>query len=149
MRRGRIALVGVIVALVIAVDQVSKTWAEDRLRHGPVHVAGPLEFRLVFNSGFSFSLGAGHPLAVSILAGVVSGALLVYALVTSETGRSVASALVVGGALSNLADRVVRHHHGAVIDFIEVPHWPVFNVADACITIGVVLLVLQSVRAKR
>lgn len=145
----RATLVILVVAVVIAADQCTKTWAEHRLASGPMHVLGPLNLRLVYNTGFSFSLGAGHPLVVSILAGVIAGALLVYALVASTTGRSLAAALVVGGAFSNLADRVFRHHHGAVIDFISLPHWPVFNVADACITVGVVLLLLQSVRARR
>lgn len=149
VRARRVALVLGVVAVVIVADQLTKTWAEHRLARGPMHVLGPLNLRLLYNTGFSFSLGAGHPLLVSILAAVIAGGLLVYALVTSPVGRSVACALVVGGAFSNLADRVFRHHHGAVIDFISLPHWPVFNVADACITVGVLLLIVQGVRAGR
>jgi signal peptidase II len=50
--------------------------------------------------------------------------------------------LLLGGACGNLVDRLVRHHHGAVIDFIDLRWWPVFNVADACITVGALMLVL-------
>jgi signal peptidase II len=51
--------------------------------------------------------------------------------------------LLLGGAVGNLVDRLIRHHHGAVIDFVDLRWWPVFNVADASITIGAILLVLS------
>ena len=53
---------------------------------------------------------------------------------------AVALGLVVGGALGNLADRVVRGNHGAVVDFIALHFWPTFNVADSCIVIGSAIL---------
>lgn len=149
VRARRLVLVLGIVGAVIAADQATKTWAEHRLARGPVHVLGPLNLRLVYNTGFSFSLGAGHALVVSILAAMIAGGLLVYAVMAGSAGRSAAAALVVGGAFSNLADRVFRHHHGAVIDFISLPHWPVFNLADAFITVGVVALIVQGARASR
>jgi signal peptidase II len=55
---------------------------------------------------------------------------------------------LLGGALGNLADRLIRHHHGAVIDFIDLRWWPVFNVADAAITVGAALLALVLFRAR-
>ncbi|HUA94033.1 MAG TPA: signal peptidase II, partial [Acidimicrobiales bacterium] len=55
---------------------------------------------------------------------------------------AVAVGLVLGGALGNLSDRAFRGHHGDVVDFVTLTHWPTFNVADACITVGVVLLVV-------
>ena len=57
-------------------------------------------------------------------------------------GIAVALGLVLGGALGNLADRALRGHHGQVVDFVTLPHWPTFNVADACITVGVLLAVV-------
>ena len=50
--------------------------------------------------------------------------------------------LLLGGAAGNLTDRLVRHHHGAVIDFIDLKWWPVFNVADASIVCGAILLLV-------
>jgi signal peptidase II len=52
--------------------------------------------------------------------------------------------LIIGGALGNLVDRLVRHHAGAVIDFVDLRWWPVFNVADAAITVGVVVAVMRA-----
>jgi signal peptidase II len=49
---------------------------------------------------------------------------------------------VIGGALGNLSDRVFRSHHGAVVDFIALHFWPTFNVADSCVVVGSILLVL-------
>jgi signal peptidase II len=59
---------------------------------------------------------------------------------------AIALGLVLGGALGNLADRLIRGHGGAVIDFIDFQWWPVFNVADMAITIGAVLLVIAGFR---
>jgi signal peptidase II len=56
--------------------------------------------------------------------------------------------LLLGGAVGNLTDRLVRHHHGAVIDFIDFRWWPVFNLADASITVGALLLALVLFRAR-
>ena len=54
--------------------------------------------------------------------------------------------LVLGGAVGNLADRLVRGHHGDVVDFVTLTHWPTFNVADSAITVGVVLLLVLQFR---
>ena len=54
--------------------------------------------------------------------------------------------LLLGGALGNLTDRLFRGHHGAVVDFITLTHWPTFNVADSSITIGAVLVIVFSLR---
>jgi signal peptidase II len=57
---------------------------------------------------------------------------------------ALALGLVLGGALGNLTDRVVRGHHGAVVDFVALHFWPTFNVADSCIVVGVLLAVALS-----
>jgi signal peptidase II len=111
-----------------------------------VHLLGPLGLALGFNSGAAFSLFTGH----SVLLGVVDVALLALlgalAWWARGAGVAVAVGLILGGALGNLTDRVVRSHHGAVVDFITLTHWPTFNVADACIDTGVVLFVIFQVR---
>ena len=62
---------------------------------------------------------------------------------------AVALGLIIGGAIGNLSDRLVGGHHGQVVDFITLSHWPTFNVADACITAGVVVLIAATVLHRR
>jgi signal peptidase II len=139
-----LAVTAVAAAAVVAADQTSKTWALHRLADGPLHVAWRLRFLLTFNSGAAFSLGRGvTPFLVA--AGVVLLLVLLF------LGRSVATlpaalalGLLLGGAVGNLTDRVVRHHHGAVIDFIDVRPWPTFNLADSAVVCGAILLVFTS-----
>lgn len=133
----------------IAVDQITKTLALDHLDPDrPSHVAGPVYLELTYNSGAAFSMGAGVTPIVEAAVVVLIVGLLLY--VRRASGRvapaaSVGLGMLLGGALSNLGDRVLRSLpvHGAVVDFIRaVSWWPVFNVADAAIVVGVVLVVL-------
>jgi len=133
---------------VIAVDQGTTSWVLADL-HRPVHLVGPVGLALEYNSGSAFSLlsGAGDwlaPVVVVILLGV--GWLAWRA---RRPLLAVAYGLVIGGALGNLADRLLRGHHGDVVDFVTLSHWPTFNVADACITVGVVLLIVAVLFARR
>ncbi len=140
--RRRVLLVTVAVAaVVIAADQATTSWALADL-HRPVHLVGPLGLALEYNSGTAFSLfgGAGDWLVPIVAAIVLSVAWLAWH--ARRLLLAVASGLVLGGALGNLADRVLRGHHGDVVDFVTLSHWPTFNVADACITVGVVLLIV-------
>ena len=141
-RRNRVLLLtAAVTVLVIAADQATTSWALADLRH-PVHLVGPLGLALQYNSGTAFSLldGAGDwlvPLLVAVL--VVVGWLAWHA---RRRLLAVAYGLVEGGALGNLADRLLRGHHGDVVDFVTLSHWPTFNVADSCITVGVALLIV-------
>ncbi len=149
IRGRRLAIVG-IAAAVVALDQVTKTWA---LRHTqvPVHVIWTLQLAVTFNSGTAFGLGQG---STAIIIGVVVVLVVVLLGLGRRASRSaswpaaVAMGLLLGGAMGNLADRLVRHHQGAVIDFIDLRWWPVFNVADASISVGAVLLALVLFRAR-
>jgi signal peptidase II len=83
---------------------------------------------------------------------VAAAAVLLAALLTAgrrflTPATTVALGLVVGGAVGNLGDRLFRHAGGAVVDFVDLRWWPVFNVADAAITAGALLLLLGSRRA--
>lgn len=154
---GRTPLVFVVAVLVVVVDQLSKTWAVRALAHrAPIHLIGSLQFSLQHNSGSAFSLGRSLGPLIGLLAAVV---VVVLAL----TGRSARTAsmaavigLLIGGALGNLGDRALRSGvsgksgflHGAVVDFIDLQWWPVFNVADASIVVGGVLLALMSLRGE-
>lgn len=130
-------------AAVITVDQLTKSWALESLRDSPIDLFWTLRLRLTFNSGAAFSLGTGFPWIFVVLGVLVLGALTVLVLRTDlATGPACSLGLVAGGAIGNLADRVLRDHGGAVVDFIDLQWWPVFNVADAAISVGVVLLLL-------
>lgn len=157
----RLSLAAGVAAAVILVDQVTKTLAEDNLVAGTrgVHVVGPVWLTLTYNSGTAFGIGRGAAPVVETVVVLLVAVLLVVAGRRSAHSASrleaVALGLLSGGAVSNLADRVFRHHGGAVTDFInalEVGHrelWPVFNVADACIVVGAVLLVLSLASAAK
>lgn len=147
-RSRSVLLTAVVAAGVIAADQATTTWALDHLRR-PVHLVGPLGLNLQFNSGTAFSLfsGAGTWMVPFLLAVLVVIALLAWR--ARRAVFAVAYGLLLGGALGNLADRVLRSHRGRVVDFVTLSHWPTFNVADACITVGVVLLVGAVLRSGR
>ncbi len=146
---GRLSAAGVAVvaAVVVALDQISKTWALRTLTdREPLHVLGSLQLALSFNSGVAFSLGRGSGLTIVPVALVV---VVVVVFAARHLGGPVAATsvgLVVGGAFGNLIDRLVRGHDGAVVDFIDLQWWPVFNLADAGIVVGGALLAVTSLR---
>lgn len=143
-RRGRLYAVALaVLAVVVAADQASKTWALHHLRDRTIHILGSLQLNLTFNPGVAFGVGSGSSSTI-VLVGVVVlvllGALGRAGVKTSF--QAVAVGLVLGGAVGNMTDRLIRHHSGAVIDFVDLQWWPVFNVADAAITCGAILLVV-------
>jgi signal peptidase II len=135
----RLLVAGIVAAGVVALDQVTKTWAVHRLSHGSIHVVWKLDLELTYNSGSAFSLAQGWAPVLAVLAVIVVLVLLRVVPRVPSTALTVALGLVMGGALGNLADRVLRSNHGAVIDFIALHFWPTFNVADASIVVGAVL----------
>ena len=143
----RLATAAVIGVLVVVADQVSKSLEQPSLVNGPSHVLGPLDLELSYNSGAAFGIGRG--LAPVVIVAGVALVLVVFGTGRPVRGRTaaVAAGLLLGGALSNLGDRVFRGHGGAVVDWIHLSHWPTFNVADSCIVFGVGLLLLANIRS--
>ena len=139
-RRRRVLLTAAVAVAVVVADQVTKSLAVSKLTSGPVHLVGPFRLELSYNSGIAFSLATGLtiPIVIVVIAVVAGVAYLGRALPSSPA--AVAVGLVIGGAVGNLADRLFRGHHGAVIDFLYSGFWPTFNVADAAITCGGFLL---------
>jgi signal peptidase II len=131
---------------VVALDQITKTWAERALADGPIHIVWTLWLDLTYNSGAAFSSGTGYTPIITALA--VCVLIAVVGLSRSATTRVgvVALGLVIGGASGNLVDRLFRGNGGAVIDFIDLRWWPVWNVADAAVVIGAALLILSNRR---
>lgn len=150
--RGRMVVVlAVICASVYALDQATKALALARLTVGePVEVVdGILRLRLVFNPGAAFSLATGMTWLLTLVAVVVVVVVVRTAARLGSRGWAVGLGLLLGGALGNLTDRLVRppgFARGHVIDFLEVPNWPVFNVADSSISVAAALIVVLGFR---
>ncbi len=133
---------GAVAALVVLADQLSTTWAVERLSRGPIHVIGPLELELQYNSGSAFSLFQGMAPLLAAVAIVLVVVLVVFIRRVRSDALAASLGLVTGGAIGNLADRLFRSHHGEVADFIALHFWPTFNVADAAIVVGGILAAL-------
>ena len=136
----------------MALDQITKHWAVSSLNDGRVvDVLGSLRFNLSFNRGMAFSQGTG----IGPIIGVIGMLVVVYLLIgmrRSSVSGAVFVGLVAGGAAGNIVDRLFRGEawlHGAVVDFIDLQWWPVFNIADAAICIGGALLVFTSFRTEK
>ena len=117
---------------------------------GPVRLLGGLlKLRVTRNPGAAFSIGP----SLTVVFAVIAVGVIVFILRTSRRIQSLAWAvtlgLLLGGATGNLTDRLLRApgpFRGYVVDWIQLPHWPVFNVADSCIVCGGLLAVFLAVR---
>ncbi len=151
-RAGRTRHWGLILAVaatVIAVDQLTKWWALHALSTHTIHVVWTLRLNLTRNTGAAFSMAGGRGAVVGLAALVVVGVVVWQGAGVSDRLGAVAVGLVLGGALGNLIDRAFRGGGGflggAVVDFIDFQWWPIFNVADSCVVIGAILLILVTV----
>lgn len=132
------------------IDFVTKAWALQSLSANPRPVIGTfLQFTLVHNSGAAFSFATGLTLLFSLLALAVVAAVIYYASKITSSGWQIALGLLLGGVLGNLTDRIFRSPgflSGHVIDWIQLPHWPVFNIADSAICIAAAISFILSMR---
>jgi signal peptidase II len=140
-RRRATRRAAIVFLVVIALDQLSKHTLGTWIKPGQVrHVVPGLTFVYERNTGVAFSFLAGTGALVYVVT-VLALVCLVGFMLMRPTRRLLwlPTGMLVGGAVGNLIDRIAR---GSVIDFIKLPHWPAFNVADMSITFGVVILVL-------
>lgn len=153
-RQGWMAFI--IAVIVIAIDQATKHWILYGLglpQLTTVPVAGPFHLTMVWNEGVSFGLlQANHDLVRWLLVAfsvIVALVLINWARTAERRAMALGLGLVIGGAIGNAIDRA---RFGAVVDFVDVSRlmfpW-VFNVADAGITVGVIFLLLDSLRRER
>jgi signal peptidase II len=147
----RIRLFAVVAACVFLIDLSTKVVAVSRLSvNRPVSLLdGLLTLRLTRNPGAAFSFGTGYTVVLSVLAIAVAVAVVRLSSRLGSAGWAVALGLLLGGACGNLTDRLFRDpgpFRGRVVDFVELPNWPIFNAADSAIVLGACLIVLQSVR---
>jgi len=143
-----LSLVAIALAAIVA-DQVTKHVVASNLFLGEgLHVVGPFWIRHVQNSGIAFGLFASATPAVIVLTGIAVAWMLIY---FARSGARhpvlpIALGLVIGGSVSNLADRV---RLGFVTDFLDFRYWPAFNLADSFIVIGVAILLGALLLAER
>lgn len=131
-------------SVLLALDQLTKSLALSRLGDGPVELFWTLRFFLASNTGFAFGTAEGYGPWVGAVALVIAGMLIRMKNQIEVTGGLISLGLILGGALGNLADRMFRGAgwgRGAVVDFIDLQFWPIFNLADAGIVVGVGSLV--------
>ncbi|MBF0326076.1 signal peptidase II [Magnetospirillum moscoviense] len=153
-------------AIIIILDQLSKYWIVERVMRpegvtdtpffSPVRVEILPIFDLVmaWNRGVSFGIfnngGDWNWLALSVLSVAISAGLVVWLKKAENALVALALGAIIGGALGNVIDRL---RWGAVADFLDVHvagyHWPAFNVADSAISVGAVLLILDSLFTRR
>ena len=153
VRELRPAMFYMIVALVFVSDQVSKAWIKNTLpaRGGEMPVLGnAFLLSLTYNRGGAWSiLPHGNNLFIAFAAFAIVALLIAYhRMKRIELFVGTAFALALGGALGNLLDRL---RFGSVVDFfyVKIINFPIFNVADSAITIGIILLLLHFLRAPR
>ncbi len=152
MKRWQLALIGL---MALGVDQATKATALASLAQGePVPVLSGFNLTLGFNTGASFGMLSGvmkeTPLAMAALTGAITLVLVVLALRARSPWEAAGFALVVGGSLGNIMDRL---RQGVVTDFLDLYwqawHWPTFNMADVAIFIGAVLILVSALPAFR
>ena len=147
----RLGLLAALAGLAWAIDVVTKIVAVETLTdRPPVQVVpGVLDLTLTRNPGAAFSIGPGLTGVLTVIALVVVMVVARLATRVRDWLWAIGLGLLLGGALGNLTDRLVREpgpFQGHVVDFLRLPHWPVFNVADSCIVVAAVLIGVQSIR---
>lgn len=123
---------------IFVIDFLTKSWAVSFLaERAPVNLIGEfLQLTFVKNSGAAFGLATGATILLSLFAIAVGATIIRYAALVNSRGWIVVMGAVLGGVMGNLTDRIFRSPgflRGYVIDWIEIPYWPVFNVADTAI----------------
>jgi lipoprotein signal peptidase len=156
--RRRIGVLIGVAVFVLVLDIVTKITVVATLSgRAPVRLLGGfLKLTLIRNPGAAFGLGASFGWMATVLYTAIAIGVIVLILRTSRRIRSIAWAitlgLLLGGATGNLVDRIFRGpgpFRGWVVDWIQVPHWPVFNMADSAIVCGGILAVLLSALGMR
>lgn len=152
--RRPIGLFAAVAALGLGVDLTSKVLAVNTLADRPaVELLGPyLSLHLVRNPGAAFSTATGFTQVLSVVAIIAAVVVVWVARRLGSTGWAVGLGCLLGGILGNLADRIFRSPgpmRGHVVDFLMFPNFPVFNVADVCINVAAVVIIIQALRGVR
>ncbi len=145
----------IVIICAIAADQISKFFAAAQLSEGlPVAVTSFFSWVKVWNTGVSFSMfnnyGQTGAIVLSVFALGVAVFLFMWMLKETDRLKITAIALIIGGAVGNVIDRI---RFGAVLDFLDFHyknlHWPAFNLADSFICVGVFILIFMEIFSKK
>ncbi len=147
-RRGAWARAAIVLAVVLAADQLVKKLVVDSLERGEVRdLVWFVDLVNTRNTGVAFGQLQNGGVIVSVVIAVALAGLLVFFVRNAQKPLVwLPTGMLLGGALGNIVDRI---REGAVIDYLKLPHWPAFNVADASITVGVVILLVVIERGDR
>lgn len=147
-KRASVGLALGVAIVVLLIDQITKNLARDNLQSGPVEVIGDwLRLRYAENPGAAFSSFTDSGQIIGLIAIGVTVFLVFMISRTSRRIELISLGLILGGALGNLTDRIFRGEgflDGHVVDWIDWWFIPTFNVADACLNIGVALLLISA-----
>ena len=142
-----------LVLVIWSIDFLTKNWAVTHFSATPQPVIGTfLQFRLLRNPGAAFSMATSFTIVFTSISIIVAAFILRYAARITSTGWKVVAALVLAGVLGNLTDRIFRAPgflYGHVIDWIQIPNWPIFNIADSSISIAAAIAVVLTTRNVR
>lgn len=135
----------------LGIDQLTKWWVESTMRLGEVTDVLPpvLRWHYILNPGAAFSIGTDYTWVFTIIMVAVCAFLIYLMLKVRSVSWAVALGLVLGGAMGNLTDRLFREPsfgQGHVVDFIALPNFAIFNIADSCVVCGVILVCLLTLR---
>ena len=136
-----------VAAGVLVLDALTKQWATTALAERPIHLFGSVRLALVHNKAGAFGLGGAFVPFLAVAALVFVVAMVAFGTASARFSLAVALGLVLGGAFGNVLDRVFRSPgflRGAVVDFVDLGFWPVFNLADSAITCGCILLLFAT-----
>lgn len=130
--------------IVFALDYSTKQLAIHYLSDEPKNIIGSLlQFRLIYNSGAAFSLASSGTIFLSSFSIITAAVIFYFGRKVKSTPWAIALGLVLGGIFGNLTDRIFRSPgglQGEVVDWIQIPNWPVFNIADSAVVCGAILI---------
>jgi signal peptidase II len=137
-RRAAWTRAGLVVAAVLVIDQVSKALVRHNIVPGERDEVLPfLDLVNTRNEGIAFGGLGGSPIVIALVIAALIGIIVVFATNATRRWAWLSAGLLLGGAIGNIIDRL---REGAVTDFLKLPHWPQFNVADIAVTLGVLSL---------
>ncbi|NBQ35167.1 MAG: signal peptidase II [Actinobacteria bacterium] len=145
MQRKQLAATALIV---FAADYFTKLLAIKHLSNEPKQIIGSLlQLRLAFNSGAAFSLASSGTLFLSSFSIIIAAVIFYFARSVRSKWWAISLGLALGGILGNLSDRIFRSPgglQGEVVDWIQIPKWPIFNLADMAVVCAAILITLLS-----
>lgn len=150
-KRQRVSLFLGLAIAIVAIDQLTKSWAEANLAGSPIEVIPDLlTFRLAYNDAAAFSLGVGATWVLTLVSLTASTLLIVFGPRVKTIFWAVIAGFALGGAFGNLIDRALKPPallNGHVVDFLQIPfNFPIFNLADSFLVMAVVLAIFRTLR---